>query len=68
MHRRLQVHSAIAQYRDCVEMRGWLRTLVLASGLTAEQVLEELSDVVIEDIQAALRYAGQSLDHSIVAA
>jgi uncharacterized protein (DUF433 family) len=41
---------------------------LLASGLTAQQVLEEMPDLVMEDIQAALRYASQSLDHPIVAA
>ncbi len=41
---------------------------LLASGLTAEQVLLELPDLVMEDIQAALRYASQSLDHPVVAA
>lgn len=41
---------------------------LLASGLTAEQVLEELPDLVLEDIHAALRYASQRLDHPVVAA
>ncbi len=41
---------------------------LLASGLTAEQVLAELPDLVMEDIQAALRYASRSLDHPVVAA
>lgn len=41
---------------------------LLASGLTAQQVLEELPDLVMEDIQAALRYASQRLDHPVVAA
>ena len=33
---------------------------LLATGLTAQQVLEELPDLVMEDIQASLRYASQS--------
>jgi uncharacterized protein (DUF433 family) len=41
---------------------------LLASGLTAQQVLEELPDLVMEDIQASLRYASQRLDHPVVAA
>lgn len=41
---------------------------LLASGLTAQQVLEELPDLVMDDIQASLRYASQSLDHPVVAA
>jgi uncharacterized protein (DUF433 family) len=41
---------------------------LLASGLTSQQVLEELPDLEMEDIQAALRYASQRLDHPVVAA
>jgi len=41
---------------------------LLASGLSAQQVLEELPDLEMEDIQAALRYASQRLDHPVVAA
>lgn len=41
---------------------------LLATGLTAQQVLEELPDLVMEDIQASLRYASQRLDHPVVAA
>lgn len=41
---------------------------LLASGLTQEQVLEELPDLELEDIEAALKYAGSRLDHPIIAA
>lgn len=41
---------------------------LLASGLTQEQVLEELPDLVLADIEAALKYAGSKLDHPIIAA
>jgi uncharacterized protein (DUF433 family) len=41
---------------------------LLASGLTAEQVLEELPDLELEDIAACLRFASRRLDHPIVAA
>jgi len=41
---------------------------LLASGLTQEQVLEELPDLVLSDIEAALKYAGSKLDHPIIAA
>ncbi|WP_237073548.1 DUF433 domain-containing protein [Mucilaginibacter mali] len=41
---------------------------LLASGLTQEQVLEELPDLEKEDIEAALKYAGSRLDHPIIAA
>lgn len=41
---------------------------LLAAGLDAKQVLEELPDLEPEDITAALRYASQRLDHPIPAA
>jgi uncharacterized protein (DUF433 family) len=41
---------------------------LLASGLTQEQVLEELPDLEPQDIGAALRYASSKLDHAIIAA
>jgi uncharacterized protein (DUF433 family) len=41
---------------------------LLASGLTAEQVLEELPDLEAEDIAACLRYASRRIDHPVLAA
>lgn len=41
---------------------------LLAAGLNAEQVLEELPDLEAEDVQAALRYAAHRLDHPVLAA
>jgi uncharacterized protein (DUF433 family) len=41
---------------------------LLAAGLTAEQVLEEMPDLEREDIQAALQYAARSLNHPVLAA
>ncbi|MDB4927496.1 DUF433 domain-containing protein [Mucilaginibacter sp.] len=41
---------------------------LLASGLTQNQVLQELPDLEPEDIEAALKYAGSKLDHPIIAA
>jgi len=40
---------------------------LLAAGLTAEQVLEELPDLELEDIRACLEFAARRLDHPIVA-
>ena len=68
---RITVNPAQCGGRPCV--RG-LRIRVtdvldlLASGLTAEQVLEELPDLEVEDIAACLRFASRRLDHPIVAA
>jgi uncharacterized protein (DUF433 family) len=41
---------------------------LLASGLTQSMILEELPDLVLEDIQAALKYAESKLDHPVIAA
>ncbi len=41
---------------------------LLANGLTATQVLEELPDLAPEDIQACLRFASQRLNHPVVVA
>lgn len=41
---------------------------LLASGLTAQQVLEELPDLELADIEAALRFARRRLDHPILTA
>ena len=41
---------------------------LLASGLTAAQVLDELPDLELDDISACLRFASRRLDHPIVAA
>jgi uncharacterized protein (DUF433 family) len=40
---------------------------LLANGLSAEQVLEELPDLKAEDIRTCLRFASRSLDHPLVA-
>lgn len=41
---------------------------LLASGLTREQVLDELPDLETEDIDAVLRYASRRLDRPVLAA
>lgn len=41
---------------------------LLASGLSAEQVLEEFPDLEKADIEAVLRYASQKFDHPVFAA
>jgi uncharacterized protein (DUF433 family) len=37
-----------------------------AAGLSAAQILEELPDLEPEDLQAALVYAAQKLDHPVL--
>lgn len=41
---------------------------LLASGLTREQVLEELPDLEPEDVEACLRFASRRIDHPVVVA
>jgi uncharacterized protein (DUF433 family) len=41
---------------------------LMASGLSREQVLDELPDLVAEDVEACLRYASRRLDHPTLVA
>lgn len=41
---------------------------LLAAGLTAEQVVEVLPDLELDDVRAALRYASRRIDHPVLAA
>jgi len=41
---------------------------LFASGLSAQQILEEMPDLEAEDLQAALQYAARRLDHPVLAA
>ena len=41
---------------------------LLASGLSAEQILEEMPDLEQEDIIASLKYVSSKLDHPVIAA
>lgn len=41
---------------------------LLAAGLTQNMVLEELPDLEVEDIEAALKYASSKLNYPIIAA
>lgn len=38
---------------------------LLAAGLSAEEVVQELPDLELEDIKAALRFASGRVDHPI---
>jgi uncharacterized protein (DUF433 family) len=40
---------------------------LLQSGLSPAQVVEELPDLELEDVQAALAYARQRIDHPVLA-
>ena len=41
---------------------------LLASGMTAKQILKEHPDLELEDIQACLRFASRRVGHPVVAA
>lgn len=41
---------------------------LFASGLSPEQILEEMPDLEMEDLQATLQYAARKLDHPVLAA
>ena len=40
---------------------------LFAAGLTAEQILEEMPDLEMEDLKASLHYAARRLDHPVLA-
>lgn len=41
---------------------------LLAAGLSAEEILEEMPDLEMEDLKAALTYAARKLDHPVLVA
>ena len=41
---------------------------LLATGLSAEKVIEEMPDLTIDDINACLLYAAARIDHPIIKA
>jgi len=68
---RITVNSRQCGGRPCI--RGMrIRVIdileLLAAGLSFEQIIEELPDLELEDIKAALLYAVRKLDHPVLAA
>jgi uncharacterized protein (DUF433 family) len=41
---------------------------LFASGLSASEILEEMPDLEMDDLKAALQYAARRLDHPVIAA
>ena len=41
---------------------------LFASGLSSEEILDEMPDLEMDDLKAALQYAARRLDHPVVAA
>ncbi len=71
MEQRITVNREQCGGRPCI--RGMrIRVIdvleLLATGLSFEQIIEELPDLEREDIYAALRYAAHSLDHPVLVA
>ncbi|MGE4534184.1 DUF433 domain-containing protein [Halomonas sp.] len=69
--RRITTDPAQCGGRPCV--RGMRIRVVdvldlLAQGLTAQEVLDELPDLEQEDILACLQFAARRLDHPVLAA
>ena len=41
---------------------------LFASGLNSQQILEEMPDLEVEDLRAALHYAARKIDYPVLAA
>jgi uncharacterized protein (DUF433 family) len=41
---------------------------LFVAGLTAEQILEEMPDLEVDDLKASLLYASRKIDHPILVA
>ena len=41
---------------------------LLAVGLTLQEVVDELPDLELDDVRAAIRYAARRVDHAVIAA
>ncbi len=68
---RITINPAQCGGRPCIRgMRIRVTDILdlLAAGMTAEQVVEELPDLELADVQAALQFAARRLDHPVLAA
>lgn len=68
---RITVNPRQCGDRPCIRgMRSRVIDILelLAAGLSFEQIIEELPDLELEDIKAALLYAVCKLDHPVLAA
>ncbi len=68
---RITVDPAVCGGRPCIRgMRIRVTDILdlLASGLSAQQVVEELPDLELADVEAALKFASGRIDHPILAA
>ena len=68
---RITVNPKQCGGRPCVRGMRIRVTDVLdlyAAGLSAEQILEEMPDLELEDLQACLQYAARKLNHVVLIA
>ena len=68
---RITVDAAQCGGRPCVRnMRIRVSDVLdlLATGLSSQEVLQDLPDLELEDVQACLRYASRRLDHPVIPA
>lgn len=71
LEERISVDPEQCGGRHCVRGMRIRVTDVLelfASGLSQQQILDEMQDLEAEDIQACLRYAARRLDHPVLPA
>jgi uncharacterized protein (DUF433 family) len=68
---RITVDPAQCGGRPCIRgMRIRVKDVLdlYASGLSSEEILEEMPDLEAEDLTASLKYASEKLDHPVIAA
>jgi len=66
---RITVNSRQCGSRPCIRgMRIRVSDVLdlFAAGLSAEEILEDLPDLEMEDIQASLMYAARKLNHPVL--
>jgi uncharacterized protein (DUF433 family) len=70
-NKRITINPELCGGRPCIRGMRIRVTDILdlfASGLSAQEILEEMPDLEMDDLRASLKYAAQRLDHPIVAA
>lgn len=68
---RITVNPAQCGGRPCIRgMRIRVSDILdlLANGLKPEEVIEELPDLELADVKAAIHYASRKVDHAVLAA
>lgn len=69
-NKRITINSEQCGGRPCIRGMQIRVTDILelfASGLSAQEILDEIPDLEMDDLKAALKYAAQRFDHPIVA-